>query len=551
MTRHSLRLATALGAALLATAIPCAAQGVDRPTPTGLAVNVDVIHYDLALTLPDTGRAIGGVSTMLLRSRAGGKSVGVDILLTVDSVKLNGATSEFTRRAGGVLVPLGAAADSARVAVFYHGVPVDGLIISKDPEGRWQAFGDNWPDRARHWLAVVDNPGDKATVTWTIDAPAELTVIANGARSDSSQSAGRPWRTVTKWDEHHAIATYLMVIAAAPLRAEPVRSTRCLVRQDGGCVAQTVYVSKDAKPGLPAAFDESEGIVAFYSALVAPFPYEKLAHVQSTTRFGGMENATAIFYGDNLFRSGAITSNLVAHETAHQWFGDAVTEREWPHVWLSEGFATYFAELWAEHSHGRDTLVAHMRAMQARLLTEGVVAERPVIDTTAADVLSLLNANSYQKGGYVLHMARRLLGDSAFFRGVRGYYAGHRDGNATTDDLRRALEGSSGRDLGWFFDQWLRQPGYPELETSWSYDPREQRVYLQIAQRRRFGNFRLPLVVELVRKNGSPLRATVDVPAQSESRIVVPIDLDGPPARVILDPDANLLAAISQPHRQR
>ena len=550
MTQHWLRLGTTLAATLLAAALPAGAQGADRPT--GVAVDVDVIHYNLALTLPDTGHTISGVSTMLIRARAEGRSVAVDILLTVDSVKVNGAPATFARRDGGVTVPLGAAADSVRVAVFYHGVPADGLIISKDPQGRWQAFGDNWPDRARHWIAVVDEPGDKATVSWTIDAPTELTVIANGVRTDSSQSAGRPWRSVSKWDERHPIATYLMVIAAAPLRVEPIPSTKCVARQEGGCVAQTVYLSKDAQPGLPAAFADAEGIVAFYASIIGPFPYEKLAHVQSTTRFGGMENATAIFYADNLFRSGTISSGIVAHETAHQWFGDAVTESEWPHLWLSEGFATYFAELWAERAHGRDTLVAHMRSMRGRLLADStVVTRRPVIDTTAPSLMSLLNANSYEKGGYVLHMARRLVGDSAFFRGIRGYYAGHRDGNATTDDLRRAMEGASGRDLGWFFDQWLRQPGYPELETSWSYDPREQRVYLQIAQRRRFGNFRLPLVVELVRKNGSMLRATVEVPAQSDSRIVVPIDLDGPPARVILDPDANLLAAISQPHRQR
>ena len=156
-------------------------------------------------------------------------------------------------------------------------------------------------------------------------------------------------------------------------------------------------------------------------------------------------------------------------------------------------------------------------------------------------------------GGTNVHpsRARRLLGDSVFFRGVRGYYDRHRDGNATTDDLRRALEAASGRELGWFFDQWLRRPGYAELDTRWSYDPREQRVYLEIAQRRRFGNFRLPLVVELVRRNGTTRRATIEVPAQANSRIVVPIDLDAPPARVILDPDADLLAAITPPRRQR
>ena len=552
--RPAQRTALALGAALLATAAGAAsagAQGVDRPTPTGVAVDIDVIHYDLAITLPDTGREISGVSTMLLRARAEGRRLWVNTLLTVDSVFVNGGRTAVTTGAGGVSVPLGPAADSARVAVFYHGTPSDGLVISRDPQGRWQAFGDNWPDRARHWLAVVDRPGDKATVSWTIDAPTELTVVANGARTDSSRSPGRPWRTVWKWDERHPIATYLMVIAAAPLRVEPVPTTKCIPREEGGCVAQTVYLAKDAKPGLPAAFNEAEGIVAFFSSLIAPFPYEKLAHVQSTTRFGGMENATAIFYADALFRSGQVTPRLIAHETAHQWFGDAVTESEWPHLWLSEGFATYFAELWAERTGGRDTLVAHMRRIRTKLLSNADVIQRPVIDTAETNAMALFNANSYEKGAYVLHMARRLLGDSAFFRGIRGYYAGHRDGNATSDDLRRALEGGSGRDLGWFFNQWLRRPGYPELDTEWSYDPREQRVYLQIAQRARFGNFRLPLVVELVRKNGSILRATVEVPAQPDSRIVVPIDLDAPPARVILDPDASLLAAISAPRTQR
>ena len=546
------RLLVPLGTALLLAGPQIVAQSVDRPVGARVPAGIDVVHYDFTIELPDTGSTNRGVSTMLIHHRPEGSNLSVDILLTVDSVTVDGARTTVSPGAGGVTVPLGTAADSAHVSVFYHGAPRDGLIISHDPEGRWQAFGDNWPNRARHWLAVVDRPGDKATVSWTIDAPTELTVVANGARTDSARSASRPWRSVWRWEERHPIATYLMVIAAAPLRAEPLPSTKCLTTAEAKCVVQTVYVSKDAKPGYPPAFDEAEGIVAFYSSLIGPFPYEKLAHLQSTTRFGGMENATAIFYADGLFRNGTIGSSIIAHETAHQWFGDAVTESEWAHLWLSEGFATYFAELWAEHSRGRDTLIAHMREIRAGLLADSdVVPHRPVIDTAQTDLMQLLDANSYQKGGYVLHMARRLLGDSVFFRGLRGYYAGHRDGNATSDDLRRALEGASGRDLGWFFDQWLRRPGYPELDTKWSYDPREQRVYLQVAQRRRFGNFRLPLVVELVRKNGTTRRAVVEVPAEAESRIVVPIDLDAPPARVILDPDADLLAAISAPRRQR
>src|SRR6478672_10786227 len=380
-------------AVLLAlTAATLGAQGVDRPTPAGVAADLDVIHYDLGLTLPDSGKMITGVSTMLVQARPETRNLAVDILLTVDSVAVNGARSSFTAREGGVIVPLGPAADSARVAVYYHGAPEDGLIISRDPEGRWQAFGDNWPNRARHWLAVVDRPGDKATVSWTIDAPTELTVVANGARTDSTRSAARPWRTVWRWEERHPIATYLMVLAAAPLRIETLVSANCLPKQEGGCLEQTLYLAKDAKPGIPAAFHEAAAIVAFYSSLVGPFPYEKLAHLQSITRFGGMENATAIFYADALFRNGTIGSPIVAHETAHQWFGDAVTESEWPHLWLSEGFADYFSALWEQHVRGDTAFRRTMGAMRAKILTDPVVASRPVIDTAQTNYLALLNA---------------------------------------------------------------------------------------------------------------------------------------------------------------
>ena len=128
----------------------------------------------------------------------------------------------------------------------------------------------------------------------------------------------------------------------------------------------------------------------------------------------------------------------IAHETAHQWFGDAVTEREWSHLWLSEGFATYFEALWTEHAFGDSAFRAEMAATRAEILGDRVVATRPVIDSAQTDLMQLLNANSYQKGGWTLHMLRTLVGDSAFFRGIRDYYAAHRDGNALTDDLMHA-----------------------------------------------------------------------------------------------------------------
>src|SRR5207237_588259 len=164
---------------------------------------------------------------------------------------------------------------------------------------------------------------------------------------------GRRARVLTRWREAKPIAPYLMVIAAAPLTKLDLGNTACGLAEMRRCVAQSVYVAPEQRKVLPGAFAKAGDIARYFATRIAPFPYEKLAHLQSATRFGGTQNASAIFYSDDLFRNrGANDEGVIAHETAHQWFGDAVTEREWPHLWLSEGFATYFAALWALHAHG-------------------------------------------------------------------------------------------------------------------------------------------------------------------------------------------------------
>jgi aminopeptidase N len=515
-----------------------------RPPARG----IDVRQYRFELTLPDTGRVIAGRASIVLRKAADADSLRLDLLLPVDSVRMSGVRVPFTQYEGRVAIAL-PAHDTATATVIYHGAPNDGLIFSRDRRGHWQAFGDNWPNRARQWLPTVDHPSDKAEVSWTVDAPERLTVVANGALVGSVTSGGR---TTWSWRESRPIATYLMVIAAAELRAYPVNDARCVFTDLGGCLRQVVYTAADSDVAPPPAFKRAGDIAAFFAGLVAPFPYEKLAHVQSTTIFGGMENATAIFYSDAAFRRGTMSTELIAHETSHQWFGDAVTEREWAHLWLSEGFATYFAELYAEHAGGRDTLIAHMRAMRDGLLADvDVVPTRPVIDTTETNYMRLLNRNSYEKGGFVLHMARALLGDSAFFRGVRSYYRSHEHETAVSDDLRVAFEEASGQDLRWFFEQWLRRPGYPEVATSWSYDRAARRVHVVLEQRPRFGNFRFPLVIEVEKADGVVVRATLDVPAAPMTRLEFPLALDASPRRVTLDPDAQLLAVLDPPRERR
>ena len=366
----------------------------------------------------------------------------LDLLdLKVKRVWLAGKETGFTQDAAHVRIFVGGVRDDTlRVALEYAGAVTDGLIIGTDSAGRWMAFGDNWPNRARHWIPSIDHPRDKATVTWSVRAPSDRKVVANGTlleetaiplAPDPGGSSGRgASATLTRWRESHPIPVYLMTIAAAPLVRYDLGNSACGFARDGGCVIQMVYVAPEQQRSMPGDFRYAGDIVDFFSRLVAPFPYEKLAHLQSSTRFGGMENASAIFYADGGFRKGGTHASTIAHETAHQWFGDAVTEREWSHLWLSEGFATYFEELWTRARVRRQRVRARDGRHRAQLLRDPVVAARPVIDSAQTDLMQLLDANSYQKGGWTLHMLRSLVGDSAFFRGIRDYYAAHVDGNA-------------------------------------------------------------------------------------------------------------------------
>lgn len=520
-----------------------------RAQQTGPAA-LDVLDYHFTVTLPDSGHRVSAAAVLTVARGAPADTLALDLVgLSVDSVLVNEHGVTAPRTGDQLLVPLPAGSrDTLAVRVMYGGVPSDGLIIQRDTAGRWTYFGDNWPNRARHWLPTVDRPDDKATVSWWVSAPASETVVGNGTmtaqRGVAPLAPGGAPRRVTEWTELHPISTYLMVIAAAPLVETSLGETACGYGSSARCVPQMVYTAPEQQNYMPGPFAAADSIVTFFSRLIVPFPFEKLAHVQSSTRFGGMENATEIFYSDEAFRRRTMDDGLISHETAHQWFGDAVTERDWPELWLSEGFATYFSALWTEHARGDSAFREAMAEIRRRVLDDGRVTTRPVIDTGETTLMALLDANSYEKGGFVLHMLRRSLGDSAFFRGLRIYFHAHEYGNATSADLQHALEQSAGQPLRAFFDQWLRRPGYPEVTVTWSYDAAAHAVQVRVAQGDRFGYFHVPLVLEWRDAGGHVQRATVDVAAAAETTVTIPLTLGSPPATMVADPDVSLLVRL-------
>ena len=510
-------------------------------------------HYYFMISIPDTGtqirvRAYADLGNRFVRSS--GDTLRLDFVgMTVDSVSSPLGRIPFREDKAGVIVPLpenlvtytrGDMVGMASVAVDYHGPPQDGLIIGTNTRGARVVFGDNWPERARNWLPVVDRPAAKATVSFSVDVPVGLQAVAPGTNVDRRPTDGG--RVRWSWYERHAIPVYTMVIGVGRFT---VSTHRPVINGRDTIPIEVWTYPEDSAFADSVPFRRATEIVEVMQRLIGPFPYEKLAHVQSSTRFGGMENSSAIFYAEKPYVERRMGEGVVRHETAHQWFGDAVTARDWPHLWLSEGFATYFDGVIGAALDGDTVLANHMRA-NAETYFASDVTDRPIVDSAnAAEPMKLLNANSYPKGAWVLHMLRGLIGDRAFFDGLQTYYRTYRDSTATSEDLQHIMEKASGKDLGWFFHQWLYQPGYPQLEVTWQQDGGAGRMLVGITQRQKpeWSLFRLPvLMLEFRDANGRTLRRDVAVTgAETSARV----DLPFAPTEVRVDPDGKLLLKVS------
>jgi aminopeptidase N len=305
-------------------------------------------------------------------------------------------------------------------------------------------------------------------------------------------------------------------------------------------IPQSVWTfPEDSAFAVQGPFRRAATMVDAYTNLIGPFPYSKLAHVESSTRFGGMENSSAIFYAQAPYEDKSMTEEVVAHETAHQWFGDAVTEGDWHHLWLSEGFASYFGplfyELVQEPAHLKEAMERNRRVYLA-----SDVVDRPIIDTANKNIPSLLNENNYPKAAWVLAMLRREVGDSAFFGGVREYYATFRDSTALSSDFAEIMEQAAGRPLDWFFQQWLLQPGYPRLEVTWGYEAGELSLTVKQTQPAAWGFFRVSLPVAVETEDGG--KAQFEIPVEAKREIEIRQPLAARPTRLVLDPEGVLLA---------
>lgn len=531
-----------------ATALP--EPGVEL-RPATERQRIDVLHYELDLDLRDLADSLlVGRAALTLRPPAGERDVELDFVgLAIDSVRIGGRRVAFAQSPSLVRVApaRGFETKTVQIEFFYRGRPHDGLFIGPDPAGVPTAFADNWPNRARWWFPANDHPPDKATVEFRVRPPAGYQVIANGRLLGTRDDVWR-WRTDVE------IPAYTMVIGVAPFERAELGAAACgrapeapaseapHATGDSTCVSVSTWALTGGGAYAEERFSRAPDMVDFYTDLFAPYPYEKLAHVQSSTRFGGMENSSAIFYAMGGWAEREMGEGVIAHETVHQWFGDSVTPETWAHLWVSEGFATYFAAVYFGARDGPDAFREAMEGGRQAIIGSDA-SNRPVVDERS-DLFGLLNTNSYPKGAWILHMLRSTIGDDAFFRGIRGYYAAHAEGSAGTGDVRRAMEAASGEDLGWFFDQWAYSPGFPRLDVSTRTADGATLVTVEQVQPADWPTFRLPLTIEVERPGGRSTRHELWMEGRQEI-----LRIDGAFGRdaVTVDPDGTLLIGMVDP----
>jgi aminopeptidase N len=536
MTKTSRRLVLLLAFIVLSSTVVFAAR-VERLIDTWQPK-----HYVVSLTLNDqlseivTGSA--RIDVLILKKTA---VIDLDFgELKTNSVSVDSKPVSFTHRNGKLEITLTEPANPGTklaVDVAYQGRPKDGLIMSKDKDGLPSAVGDNWPNRVHHWIPSLDHPSAKATITFNITAPARQEVVANGRLQDVKTNAGgnRTWTYSTG----APIPPYCMIIAVGQFaRIEP-----------GGRSPAPIayYVPGSDRNVAIKGFAPTVPSLEYFNEIIAPYPYEKLAMIVGATQFGGMENAGAIVFSSTLFnprprvkisaRFGIPrgTVSLIAHEIAHQWFGDSVTESTWADLWLSEGFATYFAGMFLEKVDGEAAFKDYMKQAAESVFAYEKRKLAPIFDRDTENLMDLLNANNYQKGAWVLHMLRSSLGTEVFLRGIRDYYLTHKDGVASTEDLRTALEKASGKDLRSFFQRWVYETGHPKYELSSQWQRGQLRVTLRQVQA---GNAFLD-AVPIAITTASGKSDLVLTPASKE--LVANFPLKDRPRNLEIDPRNTLL----------
>ncbi len=406
--------------------------------------------------------------------------------------------------------------------------------------GDTQVWSQGEPELHRYWFPGYDYPNERFTSEVICHVPEGMKVVSNG--SLVSQAKGADGLVAWHWKQDQPHLNYLVALAAGYFHS---------IEDKLGELPLAILVPPSEREQAANAFRDTRKIIDFYQRETGvPFPWDKYYQVFCLDFLaGGMENTSCTFEGAGLlFRDDVeqlrSLQGLDAHETAHQWFGDLVTCRDWSHLWLNEGFASYYTLLYEEQAQGVDAMRWGLWREAQRVFES--LDTKPIVWRDYTDPQFQFDYRVYPKGAWVLHMIRNRLGPELFRQSIRTYLERHRLGNVGTDDLQDVLEELSGLSFDQFFDQWLYHGGLPELKIEYSWDAAAKLAKLTVRQTQKVTNevllFRFDLPVRFhVKGLEKPVDFTVEVSKAGED---FQFPLPAAPELVRIDPEFTLLAKI-------
>lgn len=491
--------------------------GVLAPDPRGQEApdrSFDVQKLNLSIDLDPEARAVSGVATYTVQ-RLGPGPLSLDqVEMSFGSVLLDGAPAQH-RAVGDALlieIPTERGAVSS-VEIHFSATPRNGLHFrGESPDSFPHVFSQGEDEENRYWFPSWDHPNDRFVYTGQVKAPPG-------------------WKAMTNPTDD--LVTYLIMLAAGPY-------------EEHGSGDNTVWVPPGTSPGaISRVLDPIPAMKAHFAKRTGvEYPWGNYRQI-FVERFIylGMENTGAtiedarMLIPDERSGSGRWVEGTVAHELAHQWFGDLLTCRSWRELWLNEGFATFMATDWARETRGEDIAAAEMRGYFAASLDGPALAGRFHQGPGAPD-----NGRVYVKGASVLHMLRVMLGEDAFWAGVRRYTRENQRGLVDSEDLRDALERESGQELGWFFQQWVELPVVPELTVRSRWEDGKLVVTVRQAVGPKRPAYTLPITVEIGTAEG-PQRISGWL---DDEELELSQPLPAAPLYVAFDPDSGVLARVEQ-----
>jgi aminopeptidase N len=446
-----------------------------------------VLSIALDLAIDPISRRVEGSATH--RLAAVSEKVDVALLdavaLKIESCLVDGERAAFSYDGETLVVrlkrPLARGAETTLV-VAYSGSPERGVwFVGKDarrPDFEPQAWTQGQDEDARFWFPCFDHPHHKAPVEFRLAVPKGFVAISNGRLEERDDSGDK---TVFRFVQEAPHASYL--VSAVVGRFD-------VVEDRSRAVPLAYYVPPGRAADAARTFGRTPEMLELFSNLFGvPYAFEKYDQaVVADFIFGGMENTSATTLHEYVLLDATVddavdSDALIAHELAHQWFGDLVTCRHWSHAWLNEGFATYAEALWYERGRDFEYGRKHLLDLARSYFDEARERyARPIVCDKYEAPTDLFDRHLYEKGACVLHHLRLDVGDAAFFRAIARYLEAHRDGLVETIDLRRAFEAETGRSLEGFFATFVDSPGHPRFRVRHRYDPARRRLSLDVRQ---------------------------------------------------------------------